>query len=302
MNTGGMIIESYKLVLLPMWITTYRYKNERYAVAVNGQSGTWPVKCRAAACKKRWQGSLGINAIVTIVLVSLLIADHLIANRLELLTILRVQLRHYLTIHAKDHHGNLTHQLKTRLGRNCRPAPRQCRSSAGINRPTCRPAAAPPAPNRAPPCKRSRTRCSPPTKPAACSMPPPREVARLDPDSDDARLVSVTRRDYEKARKVPAESGGRDRARHRSGRRRVDAGARPIGLETVQPLPRPHRRSASDNWPTRSAIPIEPYDALLDQYEPDMKTARGEGRLRCDQARSDRSGESDRGQSQRRQR
>jgi carboxypeptidase Taq len=31
------------------------------------------------------------------------------------------------------------------------------------------------------------------------------EASRLEPDSDDARLVSVTRRDYEKLRKVPAE-------------------------------------------------------------------------------------------------
>ena len=39
MNTGGMVIESYKLVLLPIWITAYRYKQENFAVAVNGQSG-----------------------------------------------------------------------------------------------------------------------------------------------------------------------------------------------------------------------------------------------------------------------
>src|SRR5512135_490271 len=32
-----------------------------------------------------------------------------------------------------------------------------------------------------------------------------REVNGRDPDSDDARLVSVTRRDYEKSRRVPAE-------------------------------------------------------------------------------------------------
>src|SRR5512137_1512691 len=31
------------------------------------------------------------------------------------------------------------------------------------------------------------------------------EVASLDPDSDEARLVTVARRDYEKARKVPSE-------------------------------------------------------------------------------------------------
>ncbi len=39
MNSGGMIIESYKLTLLPMWLTSYRYKNESFLVAVNGQNG-----------------------------------------------------------------------------------------------------------------------------------------------------------------------------------------------------------------------------------------------------------------------
>ncbi|MBI5566756.1 MAG: hypothetical protein HY870_17785 [Chloroflexi bacterium] len=39
MNSLGLIVESYKLTLLPLWLTTYRYKNEKYAVAVNGQSG-----------------------------------------------------------------------------------------------------------------------------------------------------------------------------------------------------------------------------------------------------------------------
>jgi DNA-directed RNA polymerase subunit RPC12/RpoP len=39
MNSGGMIVESYKLALLPMWITSYRYKHESFPVAVNGQSG-----------------------------------------------------------------------------------------------------------------------------------------------------------------------------------------------------------------------------------------------------------------------
>jgi hypothetical protein len=27
------------LTLLPLWLTTYRYKNEKYAAAVNGQTG-----------------------------------------------------------------------------------------------------------------------------------------------------------------------------------------------------------------------------------------------------------------------
>jgi hypothetical protein len=39
LNSGGLIIESYKLVLLPVWIANYRYKNELFPVAVNGQTG-----------------------------------------------------------------------------------------------------------------------------------------------------------------------------------------------------------------------------------------------------------------------
>lgn len=39
MNSLGLIVESYKLALLPLWLTTYRYKNETFAVAVNGQTG-----------------------------------------------------------------------------------------------------------------------------------------------------------------------------------------------------------------------------------------------------------------------
>jgi DNA-directed RNA polymerase subunit RPC12/RpoP len=38
-NSLGLIVESYKLVLLPLWLTTYRYKNETFATAVNGQTG-----------------------------------------------------------------------------------------------------------------------------------------------------------------------------------------------------------------------------------------------------------------------
>jgi DNA-directed RNA polymerase subunit RPC12/RpoP len=38
-SSGGLIVESYKLVLLPVWITDYHYKNESFLVAVNGQNG-----------------------------------------------------------------------------------------------------------------------------------------------------------------------------------------------------------------------------------------------------------------------
>ncbi len=40
LNSTGMIVETYKLVLLPMWITSYRYQDRALAVAVNGQTGT----------------------------------------------------------------------------------------------------------------------------------------------------------------------------------------------------------------------------------------------------------------------
>jgi Zn finger protein HypA/HybF involved in hydrogenase expression len=39
MSSSGLIVESYKLVLLPLWIADYRYKNETFLAAVNGQSG-----------------------------------------------------------------------------------------------------------------------------------------------------------------------------------------------------------------------------------------------------------------------
>lgn len=39
MNTTGLVIESYKLVLLPIWLARYRYKKEIYPVIINGQTG-----------------------------------------------------------------------------------------------------------------------------------------------------------------------------------------------------------------------------------------------------------------------
>lgn len=38
-NSAGIIIHSYKLVLLPVWVTGYRYKGEYYPALVNGQTG-----------------------------------------------------------------------------------------------------------------------------------------------------------------------------------------------------------------------------------------------------------------------
>jgi DNA-directed RNA polymerase subunit RPC12/RpoP len=54
MNSGGLIVESYKLTLLPVWITTYRYRKESFLVAVNGQSG----KVSGRAPRSGWQKAL----------------------------------------------------------------------------------------------------------------------------------------------------------------------------------------------------------------------------------------------------
>ena len=97
-------------------------------------------------------------------------------------------------------------------------------------------------------------------------------AAGLDPDADEARLVSVTRRDYEKARKVPSELVAE------------------IARATGQAIEVWTQARAQSNWAPFSPylariIDLErqladalgytdrPYDALLDQYEPEMKTA-----------------------------
>ncbi len=40
MNSIGMVVDSYKLVLLPIWLASYRYRRQTFPVAVNGQTGT----------------------------------------------------------------------------------------------------------------------------------------------------------------------------------------------------------------------------------------------------------------------
>jgi DNA-directed RNA polymerase subunit RPC12/RpoP len=40
MHSAGMIVESYKLVLLPFWLAAYEYRAQSFPVAVNGQTGT----------------------------------------------------------------------------------------------------------------------------------------------------------------------------------------------------------------------------------------------------------------------
>ncbi|HEX7077399.1 MAG TPA: hypothetical protein VF363_03155 [Candidatus Eisenbacteria bacterium] len=99
-----------------------------------------------------------------------------------------------------------------------------------------------------------------------------RAAASLDPDSDDACLVRITRRDYEKARRVPAELRA-DISRTSSlatpiwseARRRSDWDMFLPQLETAIDL----RRRYVDCFEPAD----EDYDVLLDDYEPGMTTA-----------------------------
>jgi carboxypeptidase Taq len=99
-----------------------------------------------------------------------------------------------------------------------------------------------------------------------------RETESLDPDSDDAALIRVVRRDYDKAVRVPAEL--------RAEMARAAAEARPVWVKA---------KADSD---FQSFLPVlerqidlrmryidcfddveEPYDILLDDFEPETSTA-----------------------------
>ncbi len=96
-------------------------------------------------------------------------------------------------------------------------------------------------------------------------------LSRLAPDSDDAALLRETRRDFDRARKLPAEFV-EERARARSESTEVWRTARPAN---DFPTFRPHlarmvefaRRAAGYLGYTH-----HPYDALLDEYEPETTT------------------------------
>ena len=53
-NSTGMVIESFKLVLLPVWIGSYRYADRQQPIIVNGQTG----KVSGRVTRNRWQKML----------------------------------------------------------------------------------------------------------------------------------------------------------------------------------------------------------------------------------------------------
>jgi hypothetical protein len=54
-----LIIESYRLVLLPMWISDCRYKHESFLAAVNGQTGKAAGRVPRSSLQKALAGLLG---------------------------------------------------------------------------------------------------------------------------------------------------------------------------------------------------------------------------------------------------
>ncbi|GAC1320438.1 MAG: carboxypeptidase M32 [Chloroflexota bacterium] len=101
------------------------------------------------------------------------------------------------------------------------------------------------------------------------------EVANLAPDNDDAALVRVALRDYEQDRKIPGELVVEMR-RHGALSHAVWVQAReednferfaPCLEKTVE---------LSRQWANHLGYQDRMYDALLDQYEPGMKTAQVE--------------------------
>jgi carboxypeptidase Taq len=98
------------------------------------------------------------------------------------------------------------------------------------------------------------------------------EAEALDPDSDDARMVRKARRDFDKARKVPAEWVGEFRRvtalAHQvweKARAEVDYSQFEPRLEEIVGL----RRQYADFFAPYDHV----YDPLLDDFEPGMKTS-----------------------------
>jgi carboxypeptidase Taq len=98
------------------------------------------------------------------------------------------------------------------------------------------------------------------------------EVRELDPDSDDARLIRVARRETSKARRVPSELRA-ELARAGSVGEQAWVKAREAS-DFAAFLPHLERNVELAREYVECFAPYEhPYDPLLDDYEPEMRTA-----------------------------
>ncbi len=98
-------------------------------------------------------------------------------------------------------------------------------------------------------------------------------ATELDPDSDQARMISVVRRDFDKATRLPATLVA-ELARSTAVSQQAWKGARE---DSDFARLRPHLEPVVDLLRRKAeALGYEetPYDALLDEYEPGMRTAR----------------------------
>lgn len=98
------------------------------------------------------------------------------------------------------------------------------------------------------------------------------ELDGADPDSDEVRLLRVTRRDYERATRVPADFVAEFAA---ASSRAYEVWEEARGKSEFS-LFRPHLErlvELSQRYVTFFPPADHPYDVLLDQFEPGMKTA-----------------------------
>ncbi len=134
------------------------------------------------------------------------------------------------------------------------------------------PAAAASGPSSSPRSGGSRTRRSPPTRWVGCWTRSRPVEDTLAYDSDEASLIRLVRRDWEKARRVPAEL--------RAEMSRAASLAMPVWVKARQesdftqflPALR-HNLDLRRRYVECFDDYDEPYDVLLDDFEPGMKTA-----------------------------
>ena len=103
-------------------------------------------------------------------------------------------------------------------------------------------------------------------------MPRTRRSTAPGPDSDDAALIRVTRRRWEKARRVPSQLAAELARASSVGQKAWVVARRELGLR-ARSCPTSSATSSSRAATSTASTDIEcAYDVLLDDYEPGMQT------------------------------